>query len=103
MLFGIYCEVSIETLRQIQLKYCEDYESLVQFLSDFHLLKNKPSILAVDGLDYYLEQKNLTGLTKQMRTHFLLTMIQDCKQFLERGSCFDANNLIVTYKCGAVP
>ena len=55
MLFGIYCEVSIETLRQIQLKYCEDYESLVQFLSDFHLLKNKPSILAVDGLDFYLE------------------------------------------------
>ena len=55
MLFGIYCEVSIETLRQIQLKYCEDYESLVQYLSDFHLLKNKPSILAVDGLDFYLE------------------------------------------------
>ena len=39
-LFGIYCEVSIETLRQIQLKYVEDYESLVQFLADFHMIKN---------------------------------------------------------------
>ena len=29
MMFGIYCEVQIETLRQIKLKYVEDYESLV--------------------------------------------------------------------------
>ena len=29
MIFGIYCEVSIETLREIKLKYIEDYESLV--------------------------------------------------------------------------
>lgn len=64
MLFGIYCEVQIETLRQIQLKYVEDYESLVQFLTDFHLLSHKPSILAIDGLDYYLESKNLTSMTK---------------------------------------
>ena len=101
MLFGIYCEVSIETLRQISLKYCEDYESLVQYLSDFHLLKNKPSILAVDGLDFYLEQKNLTQLTKQMRTHFLLTLISDCRQFLDKNNTFASNNLIVSYKCSA--
>ena len=29
MIFGIYCEVSIETLKQIKLKYIEDYEGLV--------------------------------------------------------------------------
>ena len=25
MIFGIYCEVSIETLREVKLKYIEDY------------------------------------------------------------------------------
>jgi hypothetical protein len=29
MIFGIYCEVSIEFLKQINLKYIEDYEGLV--------------------------------------------------------------------------
>ena len=29
MIFGIYCEVSIETLREVKLKYIEDYEGLV--------------------------------------------------------------------------
>lgn len=29
MIFGIYCEVSIETLREVKLKYIEDYEELV--------------------------------------------------------------------------
>ena len=38
MIFGIYCEVSIETLREIKLKYIEDYQSLIQFLADFHLI-----------------------------------------------------------------
>lgn len=38
MIFGIYCEVSIETLREVKLKYIEDYEGLVQYLADFHLL-----------------------------------------------------------------
>ena len=28
-MFGTYCEVSIETLKQIKLKYIEDYEGLV--------------------------------------------------------------------------
>ena len=51
MIFGIYCEVSIETLHEIKLKYIEDYESLIQFLCDFHLIKDRPSILAIDGLD----------------------------------------------------
>lgn len=78
MLFGIYCEVQIETLRQIKLKYIEDYESLVQFLTDFHLLPNKPSILAIDGLDNFLEHKNLQPMTKQMRMHYILTLAADC-------------------------
>ena len=61
MLFGIYCEVQIETLKQIWLKYVEDYDSLVQFLSDFHLLtgSRKPSILALDNLDHFFENRNL--------------------------------------------
>ena len=64
MIFGIYCEVSIETLREIKLKYIEDYQSLIQFLADFHLIQDKPAILAIDGLDYYLENKNLGPRTK---------------------------------------
>jgi hypothetical protein len=55
MIFGIYCEVSIETLREVKLKYCEDFESLVQFLGDFHLIKDKPSLLVIDGLDFFVE------------------------------------------------
>lgn len=57
MIFGIYCEVSIETLREVKLKYIEDYEGLVQFLCDFHLLPVKPSILAIDSLEYFVDNK----------------------------------------------
>lgn len=99
MLFGIYCEVSIETLRQIQLKYVEDYESLVQFLADFHMIKNKPAVVAIDGLDFYLENKNLSHLTKKMRFHFLMTMLNDCRGFLDSKTVFKANNCLVTYRC----
>ena len=83
MIFGIYCEVSIETLREIKLKYIEDYESLVQFLCDFHLIREKPSILAIDGLDCYLELKNLGAITKQMRIECLLTLLKDCQGSLD--------------------
>ena len=77
-MFGTYCEVSIETLKQIKLKYIEDYESLVQYLADFHLLKYKPCLLAVDSLDHYVESgKAVNGLTKSMRLQFLLTLIED--------------------------
>lgn len=57
MIFGIYCEVSIETLREVKLKYIEDYEELVQFLTDFHLLPVKPSVLGIDGLEYFIDNK----------------------------------------------
>jgi len=78
-MFGTYCEVSIETLKQIKLKYIEDYEGLVQFLADFHLLKHPPCLLAVDGLDHYVESgKAVNGLTKAMRLHFLLNLILEC-------------------------
>ena len=66
MIFGIYCEVSIEILREVKLKYIEEYEELVQFLADFHLLPVKPSILAIDSLDYFCDVKksNVNYLTK---------------------------------------
>lgn len=57
MIFGIYCEVSIETLREVKLKYIEDYEGLVQFLVDFHLLPIKPSVLAIDSLEYFIDNR----------------------------------------------
>ena len=80
-MFGTYCEVSIETLKQIKLKYIEDYEGLVQFLADFHLLKNKHCLLAVDNLDHYIEGgKSINSLTKSIRLHFLLTLIEDCSK-----------------------
>ena len=97
MIFGIYCEVSIETLREIKLKYIEDYESLVQFLCDFHLIKDKPSILAIDGLDFYLENKNLGSMTKQMRVECLLNLLKDCQNFLD-GGAFKSNSLLVSYR-----
>lgn len=77
MIFGIYCEVNIETLREVKLKYIEDYEGLVQFLADFHLLKHKPSILAIDSLEYFVDNKRsgINQLTKQMRLNFLLSLV----------------------------
>lgn len=99
MIFGIYCEVSIETLREVQLKYCEDYESLVQFLADFHLIKNKPALLAIDGLDFYVEARAVQGpISRQMRLHFLLSLIKDCQAHLDPSSIFTANNLLVSYR-----
>ena len=90
MIFGIYCEVQIETLRQIRLKYVEDYESLVLFLTDFHLLKGdkRPSILAIDSLDYFLERSNLQPITKQMRMHYILNLAMDAKNHLEQANTF---------------
>ena len=101
MHFGIYCEVQIETLRQIKLKYVEDYESLVQFLTDFHLLKNRPSILGIDSVDFFLENKNLSANTKQMRLHFLLNLALETKNYLDQSSTFSANNLILAYRCAS--
>ena len=60
VIFGTYCEVSIDTLKQIKLKYIEDYDELVKFLCDFHMLPQKPAILAIDGIDKYFEQKTAT-------------------------------------------
>jgi hypothetical protein len=57
MICGISCEVSIETLREVKLKYIEDYEGLVQFLTDFHLLPIKPSVLAIDSLEYFIDNR----------------------------------------------
>jgi hypothetical protein len=100
-MFGTYCEVSIETLKQIKLKYIEDYEGLVQFLADFHLLKNKPCLLAIDGLDHYVEGgKSVNSLTRSMRLHFLLTLIQDCSEnFLDSSQIFKMHNTLLTYRC----
>lgn len=47
--------MNIEILREIKLKYIEDYDDLVQFLLDFHLLPQKPSILAIDSLDDFID------------------------------------------------
>lgn len=100
MIFGIYCEVQIETLRQIKLKYVEDYESLVQFLTDFHLLVNKPSILAIDSLDYYLEHRNLQPCTKRMRMHLILSLAADARRFLAPNkTVFPNDSLIIAYRC----
>ncbi len=75
LIFGIYCEVNIDVLKQIQIKYIEDYEELVRYLLDFHMMPVKPSILAIDGVDRYFEQK--CGLVqKQVRLQFLLTLIK---------------------------
>jgi len=99
MIFGIYCEVSIETLREVKLKYIEDYEGLVQFLCDFHLLEHKPSVLAIDSLEYFVDSRRqgINQLTKQMRFNFLMTLLKDCQQFLDT-SVYKQNNLIVSYK-----
>ena len=42
-------------LKQIKLKYIEDWDDLVKFLCDFHMIENKPTILAVDGLDKFFD------------------------------------------------
>ena len=67
-------------------------------MCDFHLIKDKPAILAIDGLDYYLEQKNLGTITKQMRIEYLLTLLKDCQNYLDESSS-KSNNLIVSYRC----
>ena len=105
MMFGIYCEVQIETLRQIKLKYVEDYDSLVQFMTDFHLLtgSRRPSILAIDSLDFFLENRTLSPLTKQMRLHYILNLAADAQRFLNKSNTFEANNLVLAYRCSPLP
>ena len=77
--FGTYCEVSIETLKQVKLKYLEDYDSLVHFLTDAHLLAKKPALIALDGLEWYVESGGagqISQLTKEMRVNFILSLLQ---------------------------
>ena len=38
-------------------------------------------------------------MTKQMRLHYVLNLAADAKQYLDRSSTFDSNNLIVSYRC----
>ena len=101
MIFGIYCEVSIETLREVKMKYIEDYDELVHFLADFHLLPQKPSILAIDSLEYFVDPKksNMNLVTRQMRQAFLMTLLKDCQAYLE-PSLYRHSSLIVSYKLG---
>lgn len=101
MIFGIYCEVSIETLKEVKLKYIEDYEGLVQYLTDFHLLPVKPTILAIDSLEFFVDNKRqgINQLTRQMRFNFLMSLIQNCKPFLTNAH-MNPNNLVVSYKIG---
>jgi len=75
LIFGIYCEVAIETLKQVKLKYIEDWDDLVKFLCDFHMLPNKPSLLAIDGLDKYFDQKGLSQVTKKSRMNLVLSLL----------------------------
>jgi len=102
LMFGTYCEVSIDILRHIKLKYIEDYEGLVQFLADFHMIKkeNKPCLLVVDGLDHYIDSnKSINNTTRLIRLDFLMTLIQDCQKLLDTKAVFRANNTLVTYRC----
>lgn len=79
MLFGVYCEVTIETLQQIKMKYVEDYEGLIHFLTDFHMLQNKPSILAIDSIDHFIEARGPSSqMNKQVRLNFILTLLDQC-------------------------
>lgn len=79
MIFGIYCEVSIEILREVKMKYIEDYDELVHFLADFHMLPKKPSLLAIDSLEHFVDSKKsgTNPLTRQMRLNFLMSLLAD--------------------------
>ena len=98
LIFGIYCEVSIETLKQVKLKYIEDYDDLVKYLCDFHLMPDKPSLLAIDGLDKYFEQKTLSATSKLLRLNFILTLVRQCQAYLDPTNIFAQNNTIVSYR-----
>ena len=101
MIFGIYCEVSIEILREVKMKYIEDYDELVHVLADFHLLPKKPSLLAIDSLEHFVDSKKsgTNPLTRQMRFNFLLSLVSDVQQYLD-GSLYKADSLVVSYKLG---
>jgi len=62
------------------LKYIEDYEGLVKYLADYHLIpkSKKPCLLCIDGLDHYIENKSFNNLTRMMRLNFVMTLIRDC-------------------------
>ncbi|CDW77091.1 UNKNOWN [Stylonychia lemnae] len=102
-IFGTYSEVSIESLKQIKLKYIEDYEGLVKYLADFHLIQkqNKPCLLCIDNLDHYIENKSFNNLTRMMRLNFVMTLIKDCQDLLDPCAVFKINNTIVTYRCSS--
>lgn len=59
-------------------------------------------MLAIDSLEYFVDNKRqgINQLTKQMRFNFLMSLIKDCQQFLDK-SVFQANNVVVSYKLGA--
>lgn len=60
------------------MKYIEDWDDLVKFLCDFHMIENKPTILAVDGLDKYFDQKSVNSIAKKARLNFVLTLLKQC-------------------------
>lgn len=106
LIFGIYCEVSIDTLKQVKLKYLEDYDSLVQFLADFHLLSTKPDLLVIDSLDCYLERGTSalsTGnvVTRAVRLAWLMELLRDVEgTVLKSSGATKDRRVMVTYRVG---
>jgi hypothetical protein len=53
LIFGTYSEVTIDVLKNIRMKYIDTFDSLVQYLLDFHLLPTKPTKVFIDGMELY--------------------------------------------------
>ena len=81
LIFGTYSEVTIDVLKNIQMKYIESFESLVEYLMDFHLLEMRPSIVIVDGMElfctnsYERKLSQLTTANRKLKADYLSNLI----------------------------
>ena len=88
LIFGTYSEVTIDFLKQIKLKYVENFDKLIGYLSDIHLLERPPHIIAIDSLEYLLTGSStwrlsqLTSMNQRLKAEMLVSLLLDTQSLL---------------------
>ncbi|CAI2372992.1 unnamed protein product [Moneuplotes crassus] len=86
LVFGTYSEVTIDVLKNIKMKYIDTSEGLINYLIDFHLLKDRPKLVLIDGMELYCTGSNDKKLSqintsnKKLKVDYLCNLMKHIEE-----------------------
>ncbi len=83
------------------MKYLEEYEDLIKYLTCFHLLENKPQLLILEDLQSYTNDKKKDDSRKALLLHLLNNVLSSLEYLPAHQEMF-FYNILVTYKTSNV-